>query len=261
MKGIGLIFSAFFVLVLLIDWSSNYLFRGVSNFIKDPYWKTIAGDIPMYLSALFLLFYVRKFPKNSDEFNLKTLFLFPTILVSVILSISFFGAIEIHFYGKMPTPSEVTGKNLVTSFDLILKESFPSAFTKLALAALLEEMIFRLGMIEVFMRYTKRKWVAVILSSLLFSYIHLGSTLQHMGWFAGGIVFAIAYLKGGIILSFAVHITANTMKVLGDGNYIDPDGPMPIAMAIFLALLVVYTITHGVYLLVNYYKKIPRTSA
>lgn len=148
----------------------------------------------------------------------------------------------------MWTPADVPYDDIMSS---MIPWIFPLfiGFT----AALSEEGIFRLFGISFLKKYLRHTWLAVLIVSIIFGFVHSG--YPQMPWFARGIevalpaiVMAIVFLKYGFTASFTVHFTINAfgtalgMLVLLKGNpaTIIPSilvGLLPLLLALVLWLI------------------------
>ena len=122
------------------------------------------------------------------------------------------------------------------------------------LGPVLEEVIFRRVMIDEFTKSTKRTWLAILISALLFGLVHMNPA-QIPFAFAGGIFFGWMYVQTGSMLpSIVGHIVNNSFAFLdmkyewtGSGSEeLSMSDPKMIATAIAFtiasAALIYYTV-------------------
>lgn len=91
-----------------------------------------------------------------------------------------------------------------------------SIFTMIILAPVIEEFLFRFIPIKIVQRLTTNKivrWTAIIGASVWFGSIH-GSWEHIFIQGAAGIIFSLAFLKGGYWTSVTAHATVNTIVAL-----------------------------------------------
>ena len=100
---------------------------------------------------------------------------------------------------------------------LIQLNSFPKYVLSLIviafLPALFEETFFRAGLQNIFIRWFKGPWVAIIVTSVIFSLVHL-SYYGFLVRFALGILLGIIYYYGGSIwLNVLLHFLFNGVQL------------------------------------------------
>lgn len=101
----------------------------------------------------------------------------------------------------------------LAGYDFPLQNPAPGAdfFDMVIFAPLIEEFAFRLLPIAVIMVLTNNKtalWVVIIISSVIFGYIH-GAWYNIFIQGVSGVVLSLAYLKGGYVSSVTAHATHN----------------------------------------------------
>lgn len=100
---------------------------------------------------------------------------------------------------------------------LININSFPKYLVSLLiigfLPGLFEEVCFRAGLQNIFVRWFKGPWVAIILTSILFSLIHISYYGFLVRFALGGILGFIFYYSGSLWLSVLFHFLYNGLQV------------------------------------------------
>jgi membrane protease YdiL (CAAX protease family) len=114
------------------------------------------------------------------------------------------------------------------------------------LPAISEEITFRLFGITFLKKIFKKVWLAVLISSLLWAFLH--SSYPQQPFFARGlellpvgILFSVLYLRYGIVASITAHFTLNsflTLQFLLKGGMIDKS----LSVLIFVAPLILFFI-------------------
>lgn len=87
-------------------------------------------------------------------------------------------------------------------------------FSVLFLVPIGEELIFRRLIVEVLLKGGKKIWVAILVTSILFSLTHFSSATTVMSAFIFGLMAAIIYLRWGITSAIVFHILSNLFRLL-----------------------------------------------
>ncbi len=84
----------------------------------------------------------------------------------------------------------------------------------LFLTPLIEELIFRVGIQNLFSRLSKSNVVAILFTSLIFAYVHNDTIF--LPYFFNSLVYGLLYVKGGrsIKLPLLLHISNNLLSFL-----------------------------------------------
>lgn len=112
--------------------------------------------------------------------------------------------------------------------------SFLPNFWPIFVAPIVEEIIFRVGILGGFMRFMRKPW-AIVLSSLVFALVHgdIYAPVAVVGTFIAGLVLSTTYLMFGLRAAILLHFLHNT-----DNFYRPPaDSSEYILMAYVLTML------------------------
>jgi uncharacterized protein len=109
------------------------------------------------------------------------------------------------------------------------------------LPAICEEVCFRGALQRVIIHITKNAWLGIIVTSILFSALHL----QFQGFlprmFLGLILGAIYWYSGSLWPSIVAHFINNAIQVIVVSyapDYIEKNPPIPLLLALFSGLLI-----------------------
>ena len=102
---------------------------------------------------------------------------------------------------------------------------------------IVEELVFREGIITSILRFRCPAWIAVLISAALFGYIH-GNLTQGIPAFVVGIPLGLLYLRTmSLRLTIPAHVVNNSLAVLLMAFPVFDDMDMPMALAIVLVVL------------------------
>ncbi len=191
----------------------------------------------------------------NSRFNVKQVLLVAGILV---LTFPLSGALA-HLNNILPIPKTLAAKfkametaRAAEEAALIQITSFSKYIVSLLLIALLpalfEETFFRAGMQNLFTRWFKGPWVAIILTAVIFSLVHLSYYGFLVRFALGAVLGFIFYYSGSLWLNILLHFLFNgvqvtalyfmTMKGVKDKG--DIENNFPLWMGIIALLLLFY---------------------
>lgn len=209
--------------------------------------NTISGGLMIFVILLVgEALYREIFPAKMALENLVKNGLRSKSLTKALFIGSFIGMIDIAFQVAYYLIGQKTGMwtPAIVPYDDIMSSMIPWIFPLFIgfTAALSEEGIFRLFGISFLKKHLKHTWLAVLIVSIIFGFVHSG--YPQMPWFARGIeialpaiVWAIVFLRYGFVASFTAHFTINAfgsalgILVLLKGN------PATLIPSIFIGLL------------------------
>ncbi|MEP6616796.1 MAG: CPBP family intramembrane glutamic endopeptidase [Ginsengibacter sp.] len=138
---------------------------------------------------------------------------------------------------------------------LIQINSFPryilSLFIIAFLPALFEETFFRGGMQNLLSKWFRSPWLAIVLTSIIFSIIHLSYYGFIVRFGLGVILGLIFYYSGSLWLSILFHFLFNGLQVtvlyftnsgLKDRKQVEPDFPLLAVISAVVLLLYLFTL-------------------
>ncbi|MDP4285455.1 MAG: type II CAAX endopeptidase family protein [Bacteroidota bacterium] len=211
--------------------------------------------LPVYIFAIICYRNPSKFIGFHKNINYQQLFL---VLGILILTFPLSGALaEINKMIPLPKTLEIKFKAMEASRAaqedaLININSFPRYLFSMIVIGLLpgifEEVCFRGGLQNIFIRWFKNPWMAIILTAILFSIIHI-SYYGFFVRFALGIVLGyIFYYSGSIWLSILFHFLYNGIQVTalyvttmaGNKSSKDIEENFPLWAGIIALILIVY---------------------
>ena len=199
-----IIFIVFFISINLLGYTNHYL---LGDFLLDtiPEAYNIA-DTFIYLPILIVvLFYIKKNNAFKDilngEINIPDIILIIFIcLLFRIVEDPIFRFKEI-FYTKNE-PNFISIKNNINLNTVLLFLNI------VILGPFLEELVFRGLILNSFLK--RNKSIGILISSVLFSLIHLSVTSFITSFFFG-IVLSILFIRKGIIYSISLHVFYNLL--------------------------------------------------
>lgn len=104
--------------------------------------------------------------------------------------------------------------NLIETEMGVLCHTFWGVLAITIIGPIVEELVFREGIIGYLIRRGQHRWVAIIFSSLMFGIIHLNPAQVPFA-FIMGIVLGVVYVKShSIVLTSIIHILNNTIAVV-----------------------------------------------
>lgn len=128
---------------------------------------------------------------------------------------------SIWFQEQMPELPNILGDE----FDMILRNPFGYAVVGL-LAPFVEELVFRGAILRSLLEWTKRQWVAIAISALLFALIH-GNPAQMPHAFIIGLLLGWMYYRTGSIIPGVVYHWVNNSVAFIMYNMM-PDSDIPL---------------------------------
>lgn len=168
------------------------------------------ADNPHYLKLINPLFWIEKAKKFTKKRWMRVISL--SVLFGGILFLvgSEIGTIVTRLWGPI-----LSKQNIFTS---IQSFSLPIFIVSITLLPIVEEWIFRGVILEEISKISKSKWLALILSSLLFALFHLSNPGTHLTavipYFFGGMIIGGGYLAGGLSVAALCHIIYNLLPYL-----------------------------------------------
>ncbi|MEP6949141.1 MAG: CPBP family intramembrane glutamic endopeptidase [Ginsengibacter sp.] len=214
--------------------------------------------ISVYIFALICYRKPAQFLGFNGNFNYKQILLLLGIL---ILTFPLSGALaELNKIIPIPTKWAINFKlqedaRAAQEAALININSFPRYIMSLIiigfLPGLFEEICFRAGLQNILIRWFKGPWLAIILTAIIFSAIHI-SYYGFLVRFALGIILGIIfYYSGSIWLSVLFHFLYNGLQVTalylytlsGSKNQKDIEENFPIWAGVVALVFIIYLFT------------------
>jgi len=106
-------------------------------------------------------------------------------------------------------------------FDMILKDRF-GYFVVGLMAPLAEELVFRGAVLRSLLRWTSRPWLAIAISAVLFSIIHMNPAQLPHAFLAGLLLGWLYYRTDSIVPGVVYHWVNNTVAYVMYNFYPDP---------------------------------------
>ena len=228
--GAGLVIGAIASAIIWIVMTGRPLLTMANDMFKPQYYYAIMTIqavstlfmffLPVYLFASICYRKPARFLGFNTNANAKQ---FLYIIGILILTFPLGGALA-EINNIIPLPKNWAAKFKAMEDARALQEdalininSFPKYLISLILIGLLpgifEEVCFRAGLQNIFVRWFKGPWVAIILTSIIFSAIHIsyyGFLVRFALGFILGLVF---YYSGSIWLSILFHFLYNGLQV------------------------------------------------
>ena len=207
MRKVFLYYPAIAVVTFLLVQAFWGVFGAIFK-IGNITWRAIlSGVVTVVILRIIRLFSWRQtFRTSSIDWS--------TGMVGVAAAV--FGIISLNIVeDMMPLPDQMQDTFIAMAF------SIEGALCIAVIAPLVEEIVFRECMLGHMLRNGVNRWVAIVVSSLVFGIIHL-NLAQIPFATAIGIILGIVYYKSGnIVLTSIIHILNNSaalvqMRVLGD---------------------------------------------
>ncbi|MEO6637508.1 MAG: type II CAAX endopeptidase family protein, partial [Ginsengibacter sp.] len=176
--------------------------------------------IPVYIFALICYRKPAKFLGFNTNINYKQV----VIVIGILLLTFPLSAALAELNELIPIPQSWAVKfkamedaRALQEAALININSFTKYLVSLFIIALLpglfEEVCFRAGLQNIFVRWFKGPWVAILLTSILFSIIHISYYGFLVRFALGGILGFIFYYSGSLWLSVLFHFLYNGLQV------------------------------------------------
>ena len=213
------IFSSIFVIVVK-GFLSKFLL--ISNIIQFVYLITLYLFVAKFLSKSIFKQQDQSFFKVNLRYNISAF-----IIVFVVMYI----LIELKFGNHLP--DKISTKTLL--------QGFFAAFC----AAFIEEIIFRYILLSNFIYYKKYWLIPVVIASLLFSMLHLGSVLKPIEiylfyTFLMGLFFSMVFwLYRNIWLVITIHFAINFYDKLIENESNSPNPLSPFMLILPITLMVI----------------------
>ncbi|HEV8084334.1 MAG TPA: type II CAAX endopeptidase family protein [Chitinophagaceae bacterium] len=228
--GAGLIIGAIISVAIWKMMTGRPIFSMADDMLKPQYYYAIMAIqavstffmffVPVYILALICYRKPTKFIGFNTNINYRQFFIVIGIL---ILTFPLSGALA-ELNNILPIPKNWAIKfkamedaRAVQEAALININSFPKYLISLLVIGLLpglfEEVCFRAGLQNIFTRWFKGPWVAIILTSIIFSVIHI-SYYGFLVRFGLGIILGLVfYYSGNLWLSILFHFLYNGLQV------------------------------------------------
>ncbi|MEP6597642.1 MAG: CPBP family intramembrane glutamic endopeptidase [Ginsengibacter sp.] len=228
--GGGLIIGAIVSVVIWIIMTGRPILAMADDMLKPQYYYAIMTIqaistlcmffVPVYFFALICYRKPAKFMGFNTQVNYKQILIVIGIL---ILTFPLSGALA-ELNDILPIPKDWAIKfkamedaRAMQEAALININSFPKYIISLLVIGLLpgifEEVCFRAGLQNIFTRWFKGPWAAIILTAIIFSVIHI-SYYGFLVRFALGIILGLVfYYSGNLWLSILFHFLYNGLQV------------------------------------------------
>ncbi|MDQ6890380.1 MAG: CPBP family intramembrane metalloprotease [Bacteroidota bacterium] len=228
--GAGLILGAIVSVAIWIMTTGRPLLSMTEDMLKPQYYYAILAIqaistffmffVPVYLFAAICYRKPSRYLGFNTNINYKQFFLVIGILILTFFLSGALGELN----NILPIPKEWAIKfkamedaRAVQEAALININSFPKYIISLLLIGVLpgifEELCFRAGLQNILIRWFKGPWVAIIITGIIFSLIHL-SYYGFLVRFALGVILGfVFYYSGNIWLSILFHFLYNGIQV------------------------------------------------
>ncbi len=228
--GAGLIIGGIVSLGVWLMMTGRPILSMANDMFKPQYYYAIMAIqavstlfmffIPVYVFALICYRKPAKFLGFNTNINYKQVLIVIGIL---LLTFPLSGALaELNELIPIPKTWSIKFKAMedaraLQEAALININSFSKYLISLLIIGLLpglfEEMCFRAGLQNIFVRWFKGPWVAIIFTSILFSLIHVSYYGFLVRFALGGILGFIFYYSGSLWLSVFFHFLYNGLQV------------------------------------------------
>jgi len=230
LTGAGLIIGSLLSGIIWMMMTGNTIPHNSSEMLQAKYYKV---DMVMQAATTFFIFFLPVYvfalicyhnPVRFLGFNLR--FNYRQVLVMLVILIATFplGAALAELNKILPLPMnwKTYFKVMETEREaqeaaLIQLNSIPKyLFSLLVIAflpALFEETFFRAGIQNVMVGWLKKPWTAIIITSLVFSLIHLSYYGFLVRFSLGIILGAIYYYSGSLWLNVLFHFLFNGIQL------------------------------------------------
>ena len=263
--GAGLIIGSLISAVAWLMMTGRPILAMADDMLKPQYYNAVMVIqaistffmffVPVYFFALICYRKPAKFMGFNTNINYKQIFLLLGIL---ILTFPLSGALA-ELNKIIPISQQWAAKfkamedsRAAQEAALININSFPRYIISLIVIGLLpglfEEVCFRAGLQNILTRWFKGPWLAIILTAIIFSLIHI-SYYGFLVRFALGIILgALFYYSGSIWLSVLFHFLYNglqvtvlyTFTISGTKNQKDIEENFPIWAGVVALVFIIY---------------------
>ena len=263
--GAGLILGMMISVIAWLMMTGKPVLAMETDMLKPQYYNAVMAIqaistfftffAPVYFLALICYRKPAKFMGFNTNINYKQVFILLGILV---LTFPLSGALaELNKIIPIPTDWATKFKLMENSraaqeAALININSFPRYIISMIVIGLLpglfEEVCFRAGLQNILVRWFKGPWLAIILTAIVFSLVHI-SYYGFLVRFALGIVLGLVfYYSGNIWLSVLFHFLYNGLQVTalymytlsGSKNQKDIEENFPVWAGVVALVLIIY---------------------
>ena len=228
--GAGLIVGALVSLVIWKAMTGRPLLSMADDMLQPQYYNAImlvqavSTFFMFFLPVYFLALIAYRKPARFMGFNTTISYRQFFIVIGIlILTFPLSGALA-ELNNIIPIPKNWAAKFKAMEEARALQEgalininSFPKYLISLVVIGLLpglfEEVCFRAGLQNIFVRWFKGPWVAIILTSIIFSIIHISYYGFLVRFALGAILGLIFYYSGNLWLSSLFHFLYNGLQV------------------------------------------------
>ena len=228
--GAGLILGTLISVIAWLMMTGRPILQVEADMLKPQYYNAVMVMqavstifmffLPVYFFALICYRKPGKFMGFNTNVNFKQILI---LLAILILTFPLSGALA-ELTKIIPLPLNWATKfkamedaRALQEAALININSFPkyiiSLFVIGFLPGLVEEVCFRAGIQNILMRWLKGPWVAIIITSIIFSLVHISYYGFLVRFALGGILGLIFYYSGSIWLSVLFHFLYNGLQV------------------------------------------------
>lgn len=228
--GAGLIIGAIISAALWVGMTGRPLLSMATDLLNPKYYNAIMWIqavstffmffLPVYFFALICYRNPSKFMGFNTNFDSRQLFL---VVIIIIFTFPLSGALA-ELNKIIPIPKdwaayfkEKEAERALQEAALININSFSryllSMFIIALLPAIFEEVCFRGGIQNILTRWFKGPWIAIILTAIVFSAVHV-SYYGFLVRFALGVILGLVfYYSGSLWLSIIIHFFYNGIQV------------------------------------------------
>ncbi|MEP7251632.1 MAG: CPBP family intramembrane glutamic endopeptidase [Ginsengibacter sp.] len=228
--GAGLIIGAIVSLLIWKAMTGRPLLSMADDMLKPQYYNAImlvqavSTFFMFFLPVYFLALIAYRKPARFMGFNKNISYRQFFIVIGIlILTFPLSGALA-ELNNIIPIPKNWAAKFKAMEDTRALQEaalininSFPKYLISLVVIGLLpglfEEVCFRAGLQNILARWFKGPWVAIILTSIIFSVIHISYYGFLVRFALGAILGLIFYYSGNLWLSSLFHFLYNGLQV------------------------------------------------
>ncbi|MEO8862548.1 MAG: CPBP family intramembrane glutamic endopeptidase [Ginsengibacter sp.] len=228
--GAGLILGTLISVIAWLIMTGRPILEVEADMLKPQYYNAVMMMqavstifmffLPVYFFALICYRKPGKFMGLNTNVNFKQILILLAILV---LTFPLSGALA-ELTKIIPLPLNWATKfkamedaRALQEAALININSFPkyiiSLFVIGFLPGLVEEVCFRAGIQNILVRWLKGPWLAIIITSIIFSLVHISYYGFLVRFALGGILGLIFYYSGSIWLSVLFHFLYNGLQV------------------------------------------------
>ncbi len=263
--GAGLILGAVISVVIWKMMTGRPILSMADDMFKPQYYNAIMVIqavstffmffVPVYIVALICYRKPAKFMGFNTNINYRQLLIVIGIL---LLTFPLSGALA-ELNNIIPIPKNWAVKFKAMEDTRAMQEgalvninSFPKYLISLVVIGLLpglfEEVCFRAGLQNIFVRWFKGPWVAIILTSIIFSIIHISYYGFLVRFGLGVILGLVFYYSGNLWLSALFHFLYNGLQVTamyvmtfsGKKSTKDIEESFPLWAGIIALILIIY---------------------